>query len=86
MFSKGKRFSRGNLTIIYRPGNERKTGFVASMKIGGAIKRNRVKRILREAFRMNKEIFKGLEAIFYAQGPLDFNSVVTIIESFQEGR
>ena len=35
---------------------------------------------------MNKEIFKGLEVIFYAQGPFDLDEVVDIFMSFSEGR
>ena len=86
LFSTGRRFTRGNLIIIYRTGKKQKAGFFASKHIGGAVKRNRVKRNLREAYRMNKEIFKGLEVIFYAQGPFDLDEVVDIFMSFSEGR
>lgn len=35
---------------------------------------------------MNKEIFKGLKVLFYAQGTLDFKSIVDIFKEFQERR
>jgi ribonuclease P protein component len=86
LFSTGRRFYTSNLTIIYLPSDKNATGFVASKRIGGAVKRNRVKRILREAYRMNKDNFKGLKVIFYARGPLKFNEVVDIFKTFQEGK
>ena len=86
LFSTGRRFTRGNLIIIYRAGKKQKAGFVASKHIGGAVKRNRVKRILREAYRMNKDIFRGLNVIFYAQGPLESIDILNTIRAFREGR
>jgi len=61
-------------------------GFVASKRIGGVVIRNRTKRTLREAYRMNKDIFKGLKVIFYAQGFLKINNAVNIFCAFREGR
>jgi len=86
LFLSGKRFHRGNLTIIYLPSDKQMAGFVASKKIGGVVIRNRTKRILREAYRMNKEIFKGLKIVFYAQGFLKFGDAVDIFCAFREGR
>ncbi|MEO0185649.1 MAG: ribonuclease P protein component, partial [candidate division WOR-3 bacterium] len=63
-----------------------KVGFFASGKISGAAKRNRVKRILREAYRMNKEIFEGLKVIFYANNLFDAEEVLNCFESFREER
>ena len=86
IFSKGKRFHRGNITIIYLLSEKQAAGFVASKKIGGAVKRNKVKRILREAYRMNKDIFEGLNVIFYAHGPLKANDILSTIKAFREVR
>ncbi len=86
LFSKGKRFHRSNLSIIYLPSDKQMAGFVASKRIGGVVMRNKVRRTLREAYRMNKDIFKGLKVIFYAHGFLTFKSVVDIIEAFREGK
>lgn len=86
LFSIGKRFHGGNLTVIYLHSEEQTAGFIASRSIGGAVKRNKVKRILREAYQMNKDIFKGLKVIFYVHGTLKFQEIVDIFKAFQEGR
>jgi ribonuclease P protein component len=86
LFAKGKRFSCGRLTIVYRPSPEQTAGFIASKNIGGAAKRNKAKRLLREAYRMNKGNFKGLSMIFYAQGTLQSDEVLNAFERFARVR
>ena len=51
VFNKGKRLYSAHLTVIFLPSSELKAGFAVSKKHGGSVKRNRIKRLLRESFR-----------------------------------
>ena len=51
VFKKGSRLYSKNITLVYAPAQQLKAGFAVSKKHGGAVKRNKIKRYLREAFR-----------------------------------
>ena len=59
------------LLIIYILKNEHehnRVGFAVSKKVGKSVIRNRVKRLLRESYRLNEEkILQGYDIIFIAR-------------------
>lgn len=59
IFSTGIRFSDGKLSVFVCFGNEQKAGFAVSKSVGKAVRRNKVKRWLRESYRTHKHLIKN---------------------------
>lgn len=57
--------------VLLAPGLDRRAGFVAGRKTGGATRRNRARRLLREAYRELKARIpdSGVRLVFVARAP-----------------
>jgi ribonuclease P protein component len=60
LYKKGSRFRGRYFNLVYLPSSlgYSRVAVVASKKIGGAVERNRIKRWMRENFRMNKRLIE----------------------------
>ena len=56
LFKRGKRVFSPTLTLIYFPSANMSMGIAVSKKHGKAVKRNRIKRLLREVFAKNTHL------------------------------
>ena len=63
LFNKGKRAFTPSLSIVYRPCDHMIMGISVGKKHGKSVQRNRIKRLLREAFRAVQEEMKGTYSI-----------------------
>ncbi len=73
LFDKGKRAFSPSMTVLYRKSEKMTMGISIGKRHGKAVKRNRIKRLLREAFRA--EISK-------AQGTYAFVIVPKVLEEY----
>ena len=59
LFRKGKRAFTPSFTMVYSPSQQMRMGISIGKKHGKSVQRNRIKRLLREAFRLTQGEMKG---------------------------
>lgn len=59
LFEKGKKAYSPSLIVVYRPSERITMGISVGKKHGKSVQRNRIKRLLREAFRKNVPSLQG---------------------------
>ncbi|MFB5663521.1 ribonuclease P protein component [Alteribacillus sp. HJP-4] len=87
VFEKGASFANRQfvLYILNKPGQqEHRTGLTVSKKIGNAVTRNRIKRLLREAVReMGDRLESGNDYVIIARKPVLEMTFTEIIKSLE---
>ena len=70
VFDHGKKASRGPLTLYARPNDlgHPRLGLTVPRRVGNAVRRNRVKRMLREAYRLSRHEWPALDLVFVVRG------------------
>ncbi|MDD6882643.1 MAG: ribonuclease P protein component [Eubacteriales bacterium] len=67
VYRKGKSYPSRNLVLVYLKGKELRIGFSVSSKVGNAVARNRIRRILREDVRRMRDRLKCGKYILVAR-------------------
>ena len=67
VYRRGKSFPSKFLVLVYLKARDVKVGFSVSSKVGNSVVRNRVRRIIREDFRMQRPGLPGGRYIFVAR-------------------
>ncbi|MEW6572309.1 MAG: ribonuclease P protein component [Bacillota bacterium] len=71
VFKKGSKGAVGNVVVYVLPNKMPvcRLGFAVSRKVGSTVKRNRVRRLLREVCRLNEDCFKpGYDYVILGRG------------------
>ena len=71
VYRSGKRLYGKGFALIYLNGDQpaSRLGISVQKKVGNAVRRNRIKRIIRETFRLNRDTFPGSSDIVFAVRP-----------------
>jgi ribonuclease P protein component len=84
---KGRRVHTQHFVILLVPGPVQRLGVTVGRRVGGATHRNRVKRLVREVFRRNRELFPSDCDIVLVARPgaerLDYATVKSELERAQ---
>ena len=83
LFHKGKRAFSPSLTIVYRKADKTRMGISIGKKHGKSVQRNHIKRLIREAFRLNVGEMKGQYAIVIIPKVRDSYSFETFYQHIQ---
>jgi ribonuclease P protein component len=71
VYSAGSRLHGAGFILVYRPNGsaENRLGISIHRKIRGAVKRNRIKRIIRESFRLHRDDYPPSADIVFVVRP-----------------
>jgi len=66
----GRKISGQWMTCFYRPAEKRQIGFASPKRLGSAVDRNRARRRMREAYRLNKDKLGSVRIILMAKSAI----------------
>lgn len=81
MYRQGKRLHGKGFSLIFYPNDlgYNRIGISVHRQIRGAVKRNRIKRIIRESFRLHRELYpEGADIVFAIRPGAEFDSPAAI--------
>jgi ribonuclease P protein component len=76
--------SHGQRVVVFLAPGEDRCAVIASKKVGGAVQRNRARRILREAWRSVSSVASGRDAVLVARAKIRGARTQDLVDEMQE--
>ncbi len=86
VYDQGKRLHGKGFTLICRANDlgHSRIGVSVNRKIRGAVRRNRLKRIIRESFRLQRDNYpSGADIVFAVRPDFEFSSPISICQAVE---
>lgn len=84
VFKEGRFFKGNNVVVYHIDSEERKFGVAVSRSVKKKVERNRLKRLVKEVYRKNKELFKGVNVFLVKKEGLSYQEVEKELKKFAE--
>jgi ribonuclease P protein component len=88
VYKQGRRRHGQGFVLIFIPNNlgYSRLGISVHRQIKGAVKRNRIKRIIRESFRLHRELYpQCADIVFVVRPGMELDSTVGITQAVEVG-
>jgi ribonuclease P protein component len=78
--------TKGFLFLVTKTGKEPRLGITVSSKVGNSVRRHRLKRLIKEVFRLNRSLFPQADVVVIAKTDCVLDSYADVLKEISGAR